>query len=113
MPPRYRAPTRGAFQPAGAFLQTTTKTNRKGGQHGNGHGQMFANRTRDSHRYPDLSRELWAPRGVFLAHPLSDLPHRPRVVCAGSLGRRAGHPDRAVVAAAPESTPTANGFVGP
>jgi hypothetical protein len=33
------------------------------------------------------------------------------VVCAGSLGRRAGHPDRAVVAQAPGITPTANGFV--
>ncbi|WP_164937181.1 hypothetical protein [Bradyrhizobium vignae] len=42
---------------------------------------------------------------------MSDLPHRSRVVCAGSLGRRAGHPDRAVIAAAPEITPTANGFV--
>jgi len=29
-----RAPTTGAFQPAGVFLQTTTKRNRKGGNMG-------------------------------------------------------------------------------
>ncbi|HMJ17359.1 MAG TPA: hypothetical protein VK478_03135, partial [Gemmatimonadaceae bacterium] len=43
--------------------------------HGYGHGQMPANRTRDSHRHEDRSRELSAQHGVFRAHPLPDLPH--------------------------------------
>jgi hypothetical protein len=71
-----------------SFASKSNNTNSKGGSHRYGHGQMPTIRTGDPHRHQDRSRELSAQHGVFRAHPLPDLPHRSRLVRAGSLGLR-------------------------
>jgi hypothetical protein len=46
-------------------ISKTDTAKSKGGFHGYGHGQMPANRARDSNRHQDRSRELSAQAGIL------------------------------------------------
>src|SRR5258706_14498495 len=66
MPPSNRTEKRRNL--TGRSLVSKTKS--KGGSHAYGHGQMPANRTRDSHQHQDRLRQLSAQPSVFRAHQL-------------------------------------------